>query len=298
MSTDGPDAALGQALLESLDGLLAALALEPLGHDRYRMVGEPGRFDRVFGGQLLAQALVAAGATVPGKAPHSMHAYFVATGSPGEALEVVVDRVRDGRSFATRRVSVLQGDRELLTATASFHDNPPGAELGSLPPEGPPPTELPLLQTWAAAAPTEFLPGTMRWVEMPPPLEMRLAEPPTFFGGPVGEGNRSHWLRLPRDVGEDPVLNAALLAYASDYFLLDMAFRSHPDGPAPGSLGGVSLDHSIWFHRPVRFGGWHVYTQESLALSGHRGLVKGTIHEADGHLVATVVQETLVRPTR
>jgi acyl-CoA thioesterase-2 len=138
----------------------------------------------------------------------------------------------------------------------------------------------------------------MRWVDVPPPIEMRLVEPPTFFGGPVGEGTRSHWMRLPLPVGDDPGLHAALLAYASDYFLLDMAFRSHPDGSAPGTLGGVSLDHAIWFHRPVRFDRWNLYTQETLALTGHRGLVKGSVHDTDGNLVATVVQETLVRPAR
>lgn len=103
-------------------------------------------------------------------------------------------------------------------------------------------------------------------------------------------------MRLPRPVGEDPTLHAALLTYASDYFLLDMAFRSGPEPYDGASVVGYSLDHSLWLHRPVRFDQWHLHTQELVALTGHRGLVRGSIHDADGHLVATVAQEVLVRP--
>jgi acyl-CoA thioesterase-2 len=103
-------------------------------------------------------------------------------------------------------------------------------------------------------------------------------------------------MRLPRAVGDDPVLHAALLAYASDYLLLDMAFRSHPEGGASTQFTGFSLDHALWFHRPVRFDRWHLHTQETLAISGHRGLVRGAVHDTDGHLVATAVQEVLIRP--
>jgi acyl-CoA thioesterase-2 len=123
-----------------------------------------------------------------------------------------------------------------------------------------------------------------------------VGEAPTFLGGPAAESARSHWMRLPRGVGDDPLLHAALLAYASDYLLLDMAFRSYPEPPAPTRLTGSSLDHSLWFHRPVRFDRWHLHTQETLAVSGHRGLVQGAIHDADGHLVANAMQEVLVHP--
>ena len=137
----------------------------------------------------------------------------------------------------------------------------------------------------------------MTWVDRPPPLDLRISEAPNFMGGPAVHGTRSHWMRLPRDVGDEPVLHAALLAYASDYLLLDMAFRSHPEPVEPGQIMGFSLDHAIWFHRPVRFERWHLHTQETMAISGHRGLVRGTIHDPDGHAVATVMQEVLVRPT-
>ena len=160
----------------------------------------------------------------------------------------------------------------------------------------PGPDELPRLQDWVRDAPAELRRHSVNWVEQPPPLELRIGEAPTFLGGAPADGARSHWMRLPRAVGDDPVLHAALLAYASDYLLLDMAFRSHPEGAASTQFTGFSLDHALWFHRPVRFDRWHLHTQETLAISGHRGLVRGAIHDTDGHLVATAVQEVLIRP--
>ena len=213
-------------------------------------------------------------------------------------LDLVVDRVRDGRSISTRHVSVMQGERPLLIVIASFHSNPTSPELADPPPSVPTPDQLPLLQDWARDVPPESRLHARTWVEQPPPLELRIGEPPNFLGGPATEGTRSHWMRLPRDVGDDPLLHTALLAYASDYFLLDMAFRSHPDLVTSAPFTSFSLDHALWLHRPVRFDGWHLHTQQTLAISGHRALVRGAIHDADGHLVATAMQEVLVRPAR
>jgi acyl-CoA thioesterase-2 len=295
---NGDGAVLEQAILVALDGLLRALELEPLGGDRFRVPAEPGRVDRVFGGQTIAQALLAASATVTGKEPHSLHAYFAEAGTPGEPVDLAVERVRDGRSFSTRRVTVTQGERPLLVAIASFHTNPPGLELAEAAPSVPPPEELPRLQDWAADLPPERREHGRVWVDHPPPLDLRMGEPPSFLGGPSSDGARSHWMRVPRDVGDDPLLHTALLAYASDYLLLDMIFRSYPDGMPPTGFTGFSLDHALWFHRPVRFDGWHLHTQQTTAIFGDRGLVRGMIHDADGHLVATVMQEVLVRPAR
>ena len=292
----GADEILEQAILVALDELLPALELEPRGDDRFRVVGEPGRFTRVFGGQTIAQALLAASATVTGKAPHSLHAYFVEAGTPGDGLELTVDRVRDGRSMSTRRVTVTQGERPLLVAMVSFHANPASPEQADPPPPVPPPHDLPVLQDWLRDLPPELAPHATSWVEQPPPLDLRIGEAPNFLGGPSAAGLRSHWMRLPRPVGDDALLHTALLAYASDYLLLDMAFRSYPEPMAPGALSAFSLDHALWFHRPVRFDHWHLHTQETVAITGHRGLVRGAIHDADGHLVASAMQEVLVRP--
>jgi acyl-CoA thioesterase II len=292
----GPDESLQRRLVTSLDGLLRALELEPRGADRFRVIGEPGRFDRVFGGQTVAQALLAASATVTGKEPHSLHAYFVQAGTPELALDLTVDRVRDGRSMSTRRVTVTQGARTLLTAMASFHTNEAVPELAERPPEVPGPDRLAVLQDLVGELPPELRRHAASWIDHPPPLELRMSEPPTFLGGSRAQGTRSHWMRLPRDVGDEPVLHTALLAYASDYFLLDMALRAYPERLAPMELTTVSLDHTLWLHRPVRFDRWHLHTQETLAISGHRALVRGSIHDADGHLVASAMQEVLVRP--
>ena len=292
----GADDSLERAIHVSLDGLLRALELEPQGDDRFRVVGEPDRFTRVFGGQTVAQALLAASATVIDKDPHSLHAYFVEAGTPGEGMELTVDRVRDGRSMSTRRVTVVQGERTLLVAMASFHANPASPELADPPPPVPLPHELPILQDWLRDLPAELAPHATSWVEQPPPLELRIGEAPNFLGGASAEGMRSHWMRLPRDVGDDALLHTALLAYASDYLLLDMAFRSYPEPIAPGAFTAFSLDHALWFHRPAHFDRWHLHTQETVAISGHRGLVRGAIHDADGHLVASAMQEVLVRP--
>lgn len=292
------DAALAARVLDALDGLLGALGLEAVGPDRFRVRAEPGRFDRIFGGQILAQALLAASATVEGKEPHSLHAYFVEGGVPEQPVDLVVDRVRDGRSFATRRVTVTQGERTVLVAMASFHANAPGVEIAAPAPSVPSPFEVPSLQDWVRSMSDEERPAAQVWIDRPPPVDLRLGEPPRFLGGPAGAGARSHWMRVPRDVGDDPLLHTALLAYASDYLLLDMVFRSHPEPLPPNGFTGFSLDHAIWFHRPVRFDGWHLHTQETTALSGDRGLVRGAIHDADGHLVATAVQEVLVRAAR
>jgi acyl-CoA thioesterase II len=292
----GADDSLARAIVVALDGLLRALELEPCGHDRFRVVSEPGRFDRIFGGQTVAQALLAASATVTDKAPHSLHAYFVEAGVPEQPLDVEVERVREGRSMATRRVTVRQGERPLLIVMASFHANAANPELADPPPDVPGPDQLPALQDWVRDLPPEMLRHARSWVEQPPPLELRIGEPPTFLGGVPAGGTRSHWMRLPRDVGDDPLLHTALLTYASDYLLLDMAFRSYPERDPSTSFTGFSVDHAIWFHRPVRFDRWHLYSQETVSISGHRGLVRGAIHDPDGHLVATAMQEVLVRP--
>jgi acyl-CoA thioesterase-2 len=292
----GDDSLIEKSVMTSLLGLLEALQQEQVGDDVFRVPSEPGRHvDRIYGGQLLAQALIAASATVSGKDPHSLHAAFVEVGDPSSPVELAVDRVRDGRSLSTRRVTVLQEDRPRLVAIVSFHTNAGGPDVSGSIPAVPRPEELPLLQHWADAVPPQWREQGRSWIDRPLPLEVRMGEPPTFLGGSSARGTRSHWMRLPRDIGDDRALHAALIAYASDFFLMDVVFRAHPDGAGPGRFAGFSLDHAVWLHRPTRFDRWHLHTQESLAIVGDRGLARGAIHDSDGHLVATVMQEVLVR---
>jgi acyl-CoA thioesterase-2 len=240
--------------------------------------------------------LFAAGVTANGKEPHSFHAYFVEAGTPDRPMELSVERVRDGRSFSTRRVNVLQDGRTLLTALASFHFGPSSPERSDPAPAAPAPESVPRLQDWARALPAERREHGRSWLERPPPLDLRIGEPPTFLGGRSADGGRTHWMRLPREVGDDPLLHATLLAYASDYLLLDMVPRSHPEPTTLEGYTGFSLDHALWFHRPVRFDRWHLHSQHTRAIAGHRGLVGGAIHDDAGRLVASVMQEVLVRP--
>ncbi len=275
----------------SLDTLLGALALRTIGEDQFAVEpATPGAPGRIFGGLLLAQAVVGAAATVEGKDIHSLHATFVRAGTPGTPRVIAVTRVRDGRSIVTRQVTVLEEGDPLLVATASFATNSAEPDLAKPIPDAARPEEMPLLQAWAADLPTG-----QQWIDRPPAVEMRLPESLSFLTGATATTDRSHWMRLPRSVGDDTALNAALLAYASDFFLMDMIFRMHPDELGPGQANGFSLDHAIWFHRPVRFDDWHLHTQEAIALVGDRGLAQGAIHDAAGRRVASVVQEVLLR---
>jgi acyl-CoA thioesterase II len=285
-----------RSILASLDSLLAALDLKQVDDDRFEVASESAKLaDRIFGGQLLAQTLMAASATVAGKEPHSLHVAFVRAGLPGESVELVVDRVRDGRSMSTRRVTLNQGSRTLLVAIVSFHANPAGPEFAIAPAQLAPPESLPLLQEWAQAMPAEFGELGRGWIEQPLPIEVRMAEAPTFLGGSAAPGSRSHWMRVPRDVGTNPALHAALLAYASDFLLMDIVFRAHPEGAGIGRFSGFSVDHALWLHRPVRFDNWHLHTQETVVVVGDRALARGSIHDMRGNLVASVTQEVLVQ---
>jgi acyl-CoA thioesterase-2 len=282
---------LGRAINASLDDLLAALDLRPQGEDCFFM--EPSRAatsDRVFGGQLLAQAVVGASATVTDKNIHSLHATFVRAGTPGAPLTIQVAHLRDGRSIATREVTVLEAGKPLLAAIASFATLRTEPDIALAAPDVAPPEETPLLQALVGEAASG-----RHWVEQPPAVDLRLPEPPSFLSPITSDKPRSHWMRLPRSVGANHSLNAALLTYGSDFFLMDMIFRLHPQELGPGRANGFSLDHAIWFHRPVRFDAWHLHTQEAVALVGDRGMARGAIHDADGRCVASVAQEVLLR---
>jgi acyl-CoA thioesterase-2 len=291
------DPTLEVALSDALDSLLAALALQQLEENRFRVPPDVVRtFGHVYGGQLLAQALVAAGSTVVDKRPHALHAAFVKAGTPGRSLELLVEPVRDGRSISTRQVTVVEAEKPLLVAIVSFHDGADEAHFAASVPPAPSVEDTPLLQHWASALPDDQREYGRHWIDQPPPLEVRISEAPSFLGGPSTHTTRSHWMRLPRRIGDDPLLHSALLAYGSDFFLMDMVFRAHPHPTGPGTSNGLSLDHAIWFHRPVRFDEWHLHSQEALAVVGDRGLARGAIHDTDGNLVATVMQGVLVLP--
>ena len=283
---------------EALDRLLDLLDLEQIELDIFRGRSPSDRRQRVFGGQVAGQALVAAGRTVPADRPvHSLHAYFIRPGDPAVPIVYIVDRVRDGRSFTTRRVSAIQHGKVIFTLSASFHHPEPGpAHADPMPPVPPPESVTPLaerLEKLLGLPPSDFLRNN--------PIDLRYIGPLTLEAerDPSLRTDRNLvWLRADGDVPDDPLLHVCLMTYASDLSLLDSVLLRHGLSWTDGRLTGASLDHAMWFHRPFRADRWLLYAQHSPASGGARGLATGEVFTQDGDLVVSVVQEGLIRTGR
>ena len=277
-----------------LDNLLDLLDLEQIELDIFRGRSPEEQVQRVFGGQVAGQALVAAGRTVPADRPvHSLHAYFIRPGDPAVPLVYTVDRVRDGRSFTTRRVSAIQHGRPIFTLSASFHRAEPGPAHSDPMPEVPPPDEIP-----KTVDRLEKLFGTLPAQFRETPIDLRSVGPLTFEAerDPSLRTTRNLvWLRVDGELPDDPLLHVCLMTYASDLTLLDSVLLGHGLSWADGKTSGASLDHAMWFHRPFRADRWLLYAQESPVAAGGRGLARGEVFTADGDLVVSVVQEGLIR---
>ncbi len=281
---------------KALDAVVELLDLEQIEVNIFRGRSPEGeRRQRVFGGQVAGQALVAAGRTVPDDRPvHSMHAYFIRPGDPAVPIIYLVDRVRDGRSFTTRRVSAIQHGKTIFTLSASFHLDEPGVTHATAMPQVPPPESI---------APTAerleklFGPEVKRFYHHYP-IDIRHAGPLTFeaAGDPALRSTSSMvWLRADGELPDDPLLHVCLMTYASDMTLLDSVLLAHGLSWADGVTSGASLDHAMWFHRPFRADQWLLYAQESPFAGGARGLARGQVFTRDGQLVVSVVQEGLLR---
>ena len=279
--------------------LLAALDLEPAGEGRFRGRSVPGWAVRIFGGQFLAQAVVAAGRTLgDDKVVHSLHGYFVRAGDPEGALDYTVSALRDGRTFATRRVEAAQGGSLRFVALVSFAapedglEHPPPLDLSTVPPPG----GLPTYADWMA----ETTGDPERHYETrsrPRPVEVRYVDPPVNPpDGPVTAPQRM-WLRVPGPLPDDPLVHAAALAYASDETLIDNSMLPHGRRWSDADLQGASLDHAMWFLRPGRADSWLLFSQVVVSTAGGRAPARGDLHRADGVLVATATQEGLIRIT-
>jgi acyl-CoA thioesterase-2 len=277
-----------------LDNLLDLLDLEQIELDIFRGRSPEEQVQRVFGGQVAGQALVAAGRTVPADRPvHSLHAYFIRPGDPAVPLVYTVDRVRDGRSFTTRRVLAIQHGRPIFTLSASFHRAEPGPAHSDPMPEVPPPGEIP-----KTVDRLEKLFGTLPAQFRETPIDLRSVGPLTFEAerDPSLRTTRNLvWLRVDGELPDDPLLHVCLMTYASDLTLLDSVLLGHGLSWADGKTSGASLDHAMWFHRPFRADRWLLYAQESPVAAGGRGLARGEVFTADGDLVVSVVQEGLIR---
>ena len=281
---------------EALDRVVELLNLEQIEVDIFRGRSPEGeRRQRVFGGQVAGQALVAAGRTVPEDRPvHSLHAYFIRPGDPTVPLIYLVERVRDGRSFTTRRVSTVQHGKTIFTLSASFHRREPGVEHADPMPDVPPPDEIP---PTAERMEKLFGPSVREWYGGNP-IDIRHIGPLTFEAerDPSLRTMRNLvWLRADGDLPDDPLLHVCLVTYASDMTLLDSVLLAHGLSWADGRTTGASLDHAMWFHGPFRADRWLLYAQDSPVARGALGLARGEMYTRDGELVVSVVQEGLIR---
>jgi acyl-CoA thioesterase-2 len=281
---------------KALDRVVDLLNLEQIEVDIFRGRSPEGeRRQRVFGGQVAGQALVAAGRTVPEDRPvHSLHAYFIRPGDPTVPLIYLVERVRDGRSFTTRRVSTIQHGKTIFTLSASFHRREPGVEHADPMPDVPPPDEIP---PTAERMEKLFGPSVREWYGGNP-IDIRHIGPLTFEAerDPSLRTRRNLvWLRADGDLPDDPLLHVCLVTYASDMTLLDSVLLAHGLSWADGRTTGASLDHAMWFHGPFRADRWLLYAQDSPVARGALGLARGEMYTRDGELVVSVVQEGLIR---
>jgi len=283
---------------ETLQGLLELLDLEEIDRNIYRGRNERAQRERLFGGQVAAQALAAAGRTVEGRVAHSLHAYFLRPGDPRVPVLYTVDRIRDGQSFTTRRVVAIQRGQAIFNMSVSFQVVEAGYEHQQLEmPSAPAPETLP---TWAERAEQAklVLPvESFSWVTDDRPIDLRHVLAPTFLGGGARRGGNLVWLRASDPLPEDPFLHQCVVAYASDMSLLDTVVLPHGRSGPLGPVMMASLDHAIWFHHPIRADDWLLYVQDSPAAAGARGFARGTIFTRAGKLVASVAQEGLMRPT-
>ena len=270
--------------------LVSILELEPIELDMYRGQTPPGAGSRIYGGQVVAQAMAAAYRTIDdGRLCHSMHGYFMRPGDPKTPILFQVERVRDGGSFAVRRVVALQNGKQIFNLAASFQTPEEGFEHQFDMPAAPAPDAL--LNEEELRAKAGLDPASRRiW-----PVEVRPVDPAPHGAAEVREPNDMCWFRARVSVGDDVALNQCALAYASDMTLLDASLRPHAVDWDSGRLQVASLDHALWFHKASDVSRWHLYVQDSPSASGGRGFNRGSIYGPDGALVASATQEALIR---
>jgi acyl-CoA thioesterase-2 len=282
----------------AIQDVLSILDLEQLEVNLFRGRSPQSRWQRVFGGQVIGQALVAACRTVEDVAtrpPHSLHAYFLLGGDPKVPIIYEVDRIRDGRSFTTRRVVAIQHGRAIYSMSVSFHIAEQGWSHQFEMPDVPKPDQLPS----EAEVRDKLLPRmsepVRRYYERERPIELR----PVEYGRYLGEkipGNRFHiWFRATGRLPDEPAIHQCVLAYASDMTLLDTALVPLGKTVFNEDIMAASLDHALWFHRPFRADEWLLYAEDSPNLGGARGFARGLIFTANGTLVASVAQEGMLR---
>jgi acyl-CoA thioesterase II len=282
--------------ISPMDGLVATLDLEKLEENLFRGLSPQIGWQRVFGGQVIAQALAAAQRTVePDRFVHSLHAYFMRPGDPAIPIIYEVDRIRDGKSFTTRRVVAIQHGQAIFSLSASFQLDEDGFEHQMPMPDVPTPEELKveggILERYLENAAE---PIRSYWLR-PRPIEFCPAFPDDYFSRKRLEPVQCVWVRTTGPVPDDRRLRSAILAYLSDMTLLDTSLYAHGTSVFDNNLQVASLDHAMWFHRDFQLDDWLLYVQDSPSAFGARGMTRGNLYSRSGVLIASMAQEGLIR---
>jgi acyl-CoA thioesterase-2 len=282
----------------ALAELIDILDLEELEVNLFRGRSPQESRLRVFGGQVAAQALVAAGRTVEKSVVHSLHAYFLRPGDPKVPIVYQVDRIRDGKTFTTRRVVAIQHGEAIFILSASFQHPEDGPVHGTPMPDVPAPESLPTYEERMAPLKDQVHPEVWKWISRERPIETRSATAHNPFKPTPREARQLVWIRAAGTLPDDPLLHQTVVAYSSDLMLLDTATLPHAIAWNDPNYVMASLDHAMWFHRPFRADEWLLYAQESPAAYGARGFTLGNFFTRDGTIVASVAQEGLIRPVK
>jgi acyl-CoA thioesterase-2 len=284
---------------KSLIDLIDILDLETIEVNMFRGRSPKTRWQRVFGGQVIGQAMVASCRTVEGRMPHSLHCYFILPGDPQIPIVYEVERLRDGKSYSTRRVTAIQHGQAIFSMMVSFHAEEEDSFNHQDPmPDVPHPDKL-TAEELAKDPIIEKMPDFIRrYYESDRPIELRPVEFQRYAGEKIPEGRINFWIRTAAKLPDDPALHMCALAYASDFSLLDSIMARYGRTLFDGQAMAASLDHAMWFHRPFRADEWLLYSQDSPSAQSGRGLARGLIFKPDGTLVASVAQEGSVRERR
>lgn len=282
-------------MLDVTRKLVELLDLAPIGDDHFQGESEDLGFPNVFGGQVLGQALMAASRTIEDRAAHSMHAYFLRPGHPELPIDYEVQRVRDGGSFSVRRVIARQAGKEILTGSVSFQVHETGFEHQDDMPQAPAFDTLKSEHTYALMM-KQYIPEHLRdKFTRDRPIEIRPVNPQNPLKPEIREPHKQAWLRAQGELPDDPVLHRCLLAYSSDFGFLGTSLNPHGVTFMKRDMQVASLDHAIWFHRDFRMDDWLLYDTDSPSASAGRGFNRGNIFNKEGVLVASTVQEALIR---
>lgn len=280
----------------AVEDLIQILDLEKIEENLFRGHSPDASWQRVFGGQVIGQALVAAYRTVDERVCHSLHAYFIRPGDPKIPIVYEVDRSRDGGSFTTRRVIAIQHGKQIFNLAASFQKPETGFEHQAKMPDVPMPEDLPTEIELRKEAMSQLPESIAKHFARPRPIEVRPVNPQKYINPEPMTSDNYVWFRARKPIEPtNYALHQCIMAYASDMTLLDTCIRPHGVSWVSGKLQSASLDHAMWFHEPFKADEWILYAMDSPSASGGRGFNRGSLYTRDGRLVASVAQEGLIR---